>query len=654
MLDNSAKIDSLVNKALAYLEENQEASAMQVVEEILTIDQLSAKAVHILGLMAVKLGEIVKARDLFTKAVELAPDKFEHSEILAIINAKLGLLTESLFYGKLATALKPYDGLEGLLPDWLGSFEENFLAIKEKPHFTLGKECYDKGNFQQAILYFQKAAELDPNDENIWRLLSKSLRISDRSYESLLMLKKLDNIGLNDPADLSEVALVMADMGLFEEAFLCHMEVLKHAAGDHRLFSNYIFSLNKSGFAEETILAEGDWGSLFLEPIFNHDYDKIITTYKDHFKVGLVSGRFNSKGGLDHILPIIIHNDNQKIKFNCYSYNKFDDIISRKIGGAVNAWTDLKDVDDKTAATIIYNDGNDILIDLDANLETSNPKVFAYNPAPIILKYLGHNKSANDMGFTGVFGSNICYNNDDDINGAIIDGNFACFSPEIKIEDLSPASILDIKTPIFGIAPTGSELSGSFYEAVKNICAEIPNARILLNTRHLGGGGILDGINRELKAYGIDDKVDFSILDNDRNAAISDFVRQCDILLVFDHMRSVDIAWEFFHEIKPVFILTGNLPYLRETDDILNMLDMDEWRFSNMDDMLIKLSKLFTADGIIYMKNTKKLHKNITKATDRKFLQSQSLKFLTALANYRKEFLSLITNEKNKVVNKNG
>ena len=639
MFDDRAEINQFIRKALGFIESGQDDNVILEVEGAFSLDPTCPEAIHVLGLLAVKLNELIRAKDLFTKATEIAPDKYEHTEALAIINAKLGLLSESLFYGKLAAALQPYPHIQGFLPEWLGSFEENFMSIQEKPHFRYGKYHYDHGNYQLAIDYLQKAAAVDSKDADAWRLLSKALRISDRSYESLLMLKSLDEIGLNDPADLSEVALVMADMGLFKESLSCHQEVLSYSANNYQFFSNYIFSLNKSGLLEETKQAERDWGSLFLEPIFEFDYDVILDSTNDHLNIGLVSGRFRSKDGLDHIFPLIINHDKSKVHINCYSYNNLDDIISRKIAGSVDTWTDLSKIDDKTAATIIYNDGNDILIDLDANLEISHPKVFAYNPAPVILKYLGCSETAKNMGYSGIIGSDNCYPQVSR-EGAIVSGAIAAFSPEIKPNNLKPSILGNIDNPKIGIAPTGAELSDAFYDGVKLIVAAIPHAKIILNTRHIGGGGIIEGIENELERYGVRENVHFSILDNDRYAALSDFVAQCDLLVVFSHMRSIDIAWEFLNEVKPVLSTIGELPHLRETTDILRMLDMDGWCFNSTEDLLAELTALTQNKDNYFLNSTKNLYTNIVKCIDEEFVKMQATNFIDAIRKYQEIYVT--------------
>jgi hypothetical protein len=79
----------------------------------------------ILGLVSFELDEPVQALELLQRASDLEPEIREFAEALAAINARLGRLTDSLFYVKLAAALQPHPRIAKLLPTRYGDYLAN-------------------------------------------------------------------------------------------------------------------------------------------------------------------------------------------------------------------------------------------------------------------------------------------------------------------------------------------------------------------------------------------------------------------------------------------------------------------------------------------------------------------------------------------------
>ncbi len=85
-----------------------------------------------------------------------------------------------------------------------------------------------------------------------------------------------------------------------------------------------------------------------------------------------------------------LHDRNKVEVFAYYCGVPKDDPLQARIKAAVEHWTDIRPMDDETAARRIAADGIDILVDLNGYTKEARAKVFAMRPAPVIVNWLGY------------------------------------------------------------------------------------------------------------------------------------------------------------------------------------------------------------------------------------------------------------------------
>jgi predicted O-linked N-acetylglucosamine transferase (SPINDLY family) len=79
-------------------------------------------------------------------------------------------------------------------------------------------------------------------------------------------------------------------------------------------------------------------------------------------------------------------------KFDIFAYycgHACDDDTQRRIREAAHKWTDITPLDDTSAASRIFADGIDILVDLNGYSRGERTKVFALRPAPVAVNWFG-------------------------------------------------------------------------------------------------------------------------------------------------------------------------------------------------------------------------------------------------------------------------
>src|SRR5580704_12834285 len=88
------------------------------------------------GLIAWRLGDVQQALTVLRACHDEVPMNGSIAEVLASLYAQAGNLAESLYLGKLSTALGPVAEFAELVPPSFPSFGAAFLVIRERPLFA--------------------------------------------------------------------------------------------------------------------------------------------------------------------------------------------------------------------------------------------------------------------------------------------------------------------------------------------------------------------------------------------------------------------------------------------------------------------------------------------------------------------------------------
>ncbi|RED52437.1 tetratricopeptide repeat protein [Aestuariispira insulae] len=562
-----------LTEALEALARGDQPGAVQTVQSLVAKSGESAESLHVLGLVAIQLGDLSRAIELMKAAHELDPACRDYVDGLAIVFARAGRLNDSLYYGKLATALKPHADLPGLLPAWLGNFEDTFANMRDSTYFQEGMQAYDAGQLDAAIDCFEKEAELYPGEGRAWRMLSRVMMRLGRPVEALLLLEALRSCQDFAREDYFLLGRAYEAIGKFDKAIDSH---LQGAGGEIRHVTGLIGRLSvlaaKQGASvKEIVTLEERLAGLLSSGVKIMPERPVAAEGK--LKVGLVSGRFRAGTGLDLFWPLLIQGRRSGLDFFCYSHNEYDDAMTRRIAGAVADFIDLRDVNDPTAATIIHNDEIDILIDLDGYLETGRAMIFASKPAPVMLRVRSMPETVAVHGFQASLAGQGGFSQANRHCLAIKDGLFAL--PDDKLPQ-DPALSARPGRRILGWKPDLNRIQRHSIAIIERILDQDPSIRISLFVQGCGGIAALDYLEPLLEKSGLLPRIDYAEPCEKMKDGLSQFFQGVDLLIDIEGDCGMDRAFEALCASLPVISLAGPRPQERTVTEFLTGVGLAE------------------------------------------------------------------------------
>jgi len=319
---------------------------------------------------------------------------------------------------------------------------------------SLGAVYLKQGYIQKALFYLNKALKINDQYIDAYNNLGQSLLIAGECMDAMNCFRKVISLNSNVP----------------------------------QLYSNYLTCLNYlPSLNHETIFQ----AHLSFNKLFRNNYTicKHQLTKKDKKKlrIGYVSPDFCRGSVAFFIEPILRNHDPNFFEIFCYANISQPDDITHRMKPYTKQWIDTCLMNDNQMANKIMQDKIDILVDLCGHFSENRLPVFARQPAPVQLTYLGY---PNTTGLTSI---------DYRLTDSIADPQnrdayhsekllrlpapFLCYQPVSKSPDVSPLPAESNGFITLGSFNNLAKITDNVIHVWASILRQIKHSRLLLKAR---------------------------------------------------------------------------------------------------------------------------------------------------------------------------
>jgi predicted O-linked N-acetylglucosamine transferase (SPINDLY family) len=224
----------------------------------------------------------------------------------------------------------------------------------------LGNVASELGDLDAAVLHYERAHSLQPNDHVI-----------------------LYNLGLNN-----------LWRGYIDAAIEDLRAACRLSPGYLAAQSSYIMALHNSDRVnpEEIASAIREWGARFsLEhPASPRSSSRAEVDHPERLRVGFISGDFRTHSVAHFFEPILSSRDRGAFSYVLYSNSHLRDAVTERLRAYADDWRDIWQLTDDAVIKQIRADNIDVLVDLSGHTVYNRLAVFARRAAPVQISYLGY------------------------------------------------------------------------------------------------------------------------------------------------------------------------------------------------------------------------------------------------------------------------
>jgi protein O-GlcNAc transferase len=153
------------------------------------------------------------------------------------------------------------------------------------------------------------------------------------------------------------------------------------------MLTTYLFLLNFVEADNDKLREHNDALNELTKQTNTYSFDRPTSTKSSKIKIGYISSDFIGHAVSNFIIPILKNHDRDIFDIHIFPNQAqlHEDIFDLEL-----PYTNISDMKDKEVANLIYEMGIDILIDLNGHTSGNRMGIFALNPAPIQMTYLGY------------------------------------------------------------------------------------------------------------------------------------------------------------------------------------------------------------------------------------------------------------------------
>jgi predicted O-linked N-acetylglucosamine transferase (SPINDLY family) len=337
--------------------------------------------------------------------------------------------------------------------------------------------------------------------------------------------------------------------------------------------------LEPSAIAEE----HRRWNHLHARPlgqfIQSHANDR---SPERRLRIGYVSPDFREHSVAFFLAGLLEHHDPFVTEVFCYSDSTTRDAVTVRLEGLATHWRKIINLSDSRVADLIRRDGIDILVDLAGHTANNRLLVFARNPAPVQVTWLGYPNTSGldtiDYRITDTFadplGSTEHLHSERLIRLPL---SAWCYRP---LEDSPPVNASPVHETghiTFGCFNAMPKINRSLLELWSRILLAVQDSRLLLKNSALGGLPMQEQLRKQFQEMGIGpDRVEMAGRVPDLCGHLATYGR-VDIALDTFPYHGTTTTCEALWMGVPVVTLLGRTHVARVGVSLLSNLGHPEW-----------------------------------------------------------------------------
>jgi predicted O-linked N-acetylglucosamine transferase (SPINDLY family) len=360
------------DRAFEHHQAGRLAEAEPLYRQILTYEPNHVDALHYLGVIAYQVGQHEDARELLGRAIALRPSNAEAHFHLGSVLRDLGRLAESATVFQQAITLQPSHA---------------------DSHYHLGNVQWSLGNLAAAEGAYRQAIVLRPIFPEALSNLGNTLRFQGRLQEAVTALRQAIELQPNIPEVYGNLGNVLRDQNFWDEAVAAYRQALSLRPDFVELHSTLLYTLLFHPGCDEAAIAKEHrrWDLQHAKPL--RPAARSYPSNRDprrKLRVGYVSPNLCEHIAGRFLLPLLREHDRAQFEVFCYSGAARADRMTERFRKLANGWREIFGIGDEQVAALIRADEIDILVDASVHMADNRLRVFARQPAPVQVTFVGY------------------------------------------------------------------------------------------------------------------------------------------------------------------------------------------------------------------------------------------------------------------------
>lgn len=491
LLDRPDELEALTGLWDLSYETGNDGAAVEWLRRALAVNDHVARLHYMMGCSVLGEGNAADAAASFRRALELDPS-------MAKAHNNLGFALEVM--GQLQEAGQSYRSAIDLDPGLADAL------------YNLGNIYRQLGDATQAAQYIRQALKVESGRAdwkcNLGDVLYHDLQL-DAAVQSYSAALAIDPGYARACAGRAQAHQALGFADLAEADFRKALELQPdnpHLRSDRLLSLHYRPQEQPQALFEEHL----SWAQRHARGLGGQAVRAQHERRLDRrLNIGYVSPDFKRHSVACFIEPVLAAHDRSKVRVFCYSGVAFPDEVTQRMRALCDEWRDIARVNDDWVAERIRADRIDILVDLAGHTGEGRMLLFAREPAPLQVTWLGYPDTtglaaldyrltdavADPQGMTERFHTEKLVR---------LASGFLCYGPPAESPEVGELPLLKAGRVTFGCFNNLPKVNLSTIALWAQLLKAAPDARLVLKSFGLSAESARSALRERFSAHGLD------------------------------------------------------------------------------------------------------------------------------------------------------
>lgn len=392
MADDDLDYEQAIERAYLSLMQSETEAALDLCQDAARIKPLGLGHLYLLGLVSLAMRDLGRGIKFLEEGHRRAPNNKEFADALAALTARVGNMSDSMYYAKLALVTDSDPGLAKFAPKEFEELDRNIEHAGVATYFVDAVIAFHERNYLGAVDLCGKELAVHPYNAECHQLLGRAwteIHEYDEAIASMGRAIELEPGNADNYIYLGDAQMAAGRRADAEATYRDGIERFPDQIDLHnRLIEAAAFGTDHapdSALGEVVSVSDllaGRVGDLPVRPLGPSNPEKrLIIGFLINESVLTDSVRF-----VESLFRVY---DRSRTKFVVYQQYSQPFPGTTMLRQAVDDWRATYDIDDATFDLIIRNDRIGVLVDLCGLRPGHRQSVLSGRPAPVIVNWLG-------------------------------------------------------------------------------------------------------------------------------------------------------------------------------------------------------------------------------------------------------------------------
>lgn len=327
---------------------------------------LNPEPYFVLSIVAFLCRDEAQALKMAETAHEMDPETREYADVMAVISARVGNLTDGVYYAKLAEACTPHPYLKSIVPPDFMNFPAALMRTAPSGHNVEGQRAFNEARYLIALKEFNAEIGLHPENVDALLYLARTALILGNIQQAIGAAQSVIHYEPDNALARALLARGLVRLGREAEAVAVALEAIDLADGDVEVFLSAMDALQSCSLVATATLKKiaTDFRHAFNQDAAVGDAEPVVRDVKDPVHIGFFSNAFFRNRVSEYAANWFTAMKGGDAVVSGYQYSVARDGVMTAIRGAFDDWREIHGIDPYTLSVTLDAESLDVLVDV--------------------------------------------------------------------------------------------------------------------------------------------------------------------------------------------------------------------------------------------------------------------------------------------------